>query len=234
MGEEIPEDDRTMVTARAAEVSRGVVVVEDDADQRWLLEEAVRAVPGLQVARSTGRGVEALALVHEPGLKPSLVLLDLRLPDADGLDVLRTYRTAWPEASVLVVSALSDEKTVVQAIRRGARGYVLKDGTKDEIVTSLQQVLGGHYAISPAVARHLVAQLQVEPPAAAQDEDALTARELEVLERIARGASYKEVAAQMGVQQSTVEAHIKNLYRKLEVHSKVQAILEAKARGYLA
>ncbi|MEN9797466.1 MAG: hypothetical protein RL653_1162 [Pseudomonadota bacterium] len=221
------------MNAAATESMKKVLVVDDDADQRGLLEDAVRAVPGLSLTPSAEVGREALRRAEGGEPAPDLVLLDVRLPDVDGLDVLRTLRSAWPTSAILVASVMDDERTVVEAIRRGARGYLLKDGSLEEIVHALHGVLDGHYAISPAVARHLVSQMKVEPRAAPEGEP-LTARELEVLELISHGDTYKEVAAKLEVQLCTVEAHIKNLYRKLESHSKVQAIRTAKARGYLA
>jgi DNA-binding NarL/FixJ family response regulator len=133
---------------------------------------------------------------------------------------------------VLVTSVLSDEEHVVTALREGARGYVLKDASTANLATAIEQVLAGHAPISPAVARHLIRQLR-ERSAPHHDAPRLTPRERDLLEELAVGRSYAEAADRLGVTVSTIETHIRNLYKKLEAHSKTQAIAKARTWGIL-
>jgi DNA-binding NarL/FixJ family response regulator len=175
---------------------------------------------------------DAEALIARRRHGPALLVVDLHLPDGSGLDVLRAARRAWPTTAVLVTSVLSDEANVVGALREGARGYVLKDASRDQLADAVAQVLRGHAPLSPAVARHLIRQLQGR---AAPDDDAprLTPRERDLLEELAVGRSYAEAAERLGVTVSTIETHIRNLYKKLEAHSKTQAIAKARTWGIL-
>jgi DNA-binding NarL/FixJ family response regulator len=207
------------------------IVVEDDDEQRRALVEAATRV-GLTVELSTGLGADVVRHA-QTAAAPMLVLLDLRLADGDGIKVLKELRRSWPKTAFVVVSALTDELTVIDAIRHGARGYLLKDGSLATLTADLRRVVQGHTPISPAVARHLVAQLQLPTPSV-EDGPPLSGRELEILRAIAAGLSYKEIADKLAVKRSTVEAHIKNLYRKLASHSKVQAISRGKELGYLS
>ena len=216
----------------SAVVPRAVIVVEDDPTHAAHLRSAVDAVAGLSVDATAATRGEAEALIARRRAGPALLVVDLHLPDGSGLDVVRAARRAWPGTAVLVTSVLSDEDNVVGALREGARGYVLKDASTEGLATAIEQVLAGHAPISPAVARHLIRQLQGRT---APDDDAprLTPRERDLLEELAIGRSYAEAAERLGVSVSTIETHIRNLYRKLEAHSKTQAIAKARTWGIL-
>lgn len=216
----------------SAEIPRAVVVVEDDPTHAAHLHSAVAAVDGLVVDGTVGTRAEAEAFIARRRNAPALLVVDLHLPDGNGLDVLRAARRAWPNTAVLVTSVLSDESSVVGALRDGARGYVLKDASRQELVDAIEQVLRGHAPISPAVARHLIRQLHGRT---APDDDAprLTPRERDLLEELALGRSYAEAAERLSVSTSTIETHIRNLYKKLEAHSKTQAIAKARTWGIL-
>jgi DNA-binding NarL/FixJ family response regulator len=215
-----------------AEAPRAVVVVEDDPAHAAHLQRAVAAVAGLWVEATVGTLGEAAALIAQRRDAPALLVVDLHLPDGSGVDVLRAARRSWPTTAVLVTSVLSDEAHVVSALREGARGYVLKDASVEQLVDAIGQVLRGHAPISPAVARHLIRQLQGR---STPDDDAprLTPRERDLLEQLAIGRSYAEAAERLGVSVSTIETHIRNLYKKLEAHSKTQAIARARTWGIL-
>jgi DNA-binding NarL/FixJ family response regulator len=216
----------------SAEPPRGVVVVEDNATHAAHLHNAVAAVDSLCVDATTATLVDAAALIARRRHAPALLVVDLHLPDGSGLDVLRAARRAWPTPAVLVTSVMSDEDNVVTALREGARGYVLKDASIEQLVDAIEQVLRGHAPISPAVARHLIRQLHGRT---APDDDAprLTPHERDLLEELAVGRSYAEAAERLGVSVSTIETHIRNLYKKLEAHSKTQAIAKARTWGIL-
>jgi len=212
-----------------------VLLVEDDVVHGAHLSEAVARVPGAAVT-SWLKCVDELRarLADAATPPPNLVLLDLGLPGGSGIPVVREVRERWPSVTVLVVSVLADERSVVESIRNGSSGYIVKDGDGLAVTRAIANVLAGQFPISPAVARHLIANLS--PRAATKvrrGEAELTDREQELLRHIAEGLSYAEAAEALGVAHSTVESHIRNLYRKLEAHSKSEAVSQARARGLL-
>lgn len=213
-----------------------VLLVEDDAVHGAHITEAVQRVPGAQMTgwlREGGLLRQALAVPQAKA--PSIVLLDLGLPDASGLELIPEVRDHWPDTKVLVLSVMTDERNVVEAIRRGADGYVVKDGNSHAISESIQAALAGQAPISPAVARYLLQYVRRQARPIRPNEDApnLTRREVDILNKISEGLSYQETADALEVSRSTVEVHIRNLYKKLEAHSKTQALVSARRHGLL-
>jgi DNA-binding NarL/FixJ family response regulator len=213
------------------------VVIEDEAVHARWLAACVAAMPGLSAPLMADSVDAALLLLRRwAGAPPRLVLLDLSLGGLDGLQVLAPLRAAWPQAAVMVVSQRSDENSVLRALRGGARGYLVKDGDTEAARHAMASVLSGQVLLSPAVARHLINLHDAAAPAASAagaPAPRLSAREHEVLECIARGLSYDEVAAELALSRSTVETHVRNLYRKLEANSKVSAVRRAGLLGLL-
>lgn len=177
-------------------------------------------------------GTEALALLEAPQVRLDLVLVDLGLPDISGIEVIQAARRRFGDIPIMVISVISAERTVLAAIRAGARGYILKGESEESISNAIQDVLRGNYPISPALARSLFklagAPLEKEP-----DAFNLSPRELETLQFIAKGNSYEEVATLMGIALSTVQSNIRSLYRKLEVRSQMQAVSKARDAGLI-
>lgn len=231
-----------------------VVVVEDNHQHREFLESCVQAHPGLSLAGafSTLAPARAWFEAHEA----DLLLIDLGLPDGSGLTLMREVHARWPACDMLVVSMFGDEENVVASIEAGAVGYVHKDDEAADIARTLLAVKQGASPISPMIARHLLRRMQPSHgpsaalPAGAQagaspvdepvgekaDTDApvvLSRREQEVLEFIARGFSYAEIARQQGITVHTVQTYIKKLYGKLAVHSRSEAVFEAHRLGLL-
>jgi len=210
-----------------------ILLVEDNPAFESLIGRVVarmRPPPALSCCR-TGTG--ALAWISDPRSRLDLALVDLGLPDMSGVDVIRAIRHRFEEVPILVVSVMSSERNVLEAIRAGARGYVLKDDSEETLAHAIGQVLQGNYPITPALARHLFRLAEGGPSTGPDDAAGLSPKEIELLRLIARGCSYSEASERMGIAVSTVQFHIRNLYRKLEVNSRLQAVAKARDHGLL-
>ncbi|MBL8323428.1 MAG: response regulator transcription factor [Rubrivivax sp.] len=212
-----------------------VLLLEDDPATRERLAGIVRGSPGLELAAAFGDLKSALAWLaaHEP---PQVLLVDLQLPDGSGIDLIRAARRIAPAAEAMVISVFGDEAHVVTAIEAGATGYLLKDASGEEIAMAIARLLAGEAPISSAIARHLLRRFRAAPapvPAAPPAASPLTPRETEVLQLIAKGLSYQRIAAALGMSPNTVTTHIKQIYRKLAVNSRGEAVFEAAQMGLL-
>lgn len=229
-----------------------VLVVEDDPHMRDFFADCVRRCEQLALVASTGTVAEARAVLDRAEQTVIDVLLtDLGLPDGSGLDVIRHALQRHPECEALVISMFGDEDNVLASIEAGALGYIHKDAAPDDIAHTILEMKAGASPISPMIARRVLSKyLALKPPALAPpavtakvapksnltgtDANTLSRREQEVLELIARGYSYADIAHQKYVSVHTVQSHIKSLYAKLAVHSKGEAVFEATRLGLLA
>ena len=206
-------------------------LVEDDPHVRDGIARALDTQPGWQLQAVASSLAQAAQL---PFAEFDLLLLDIGLPDGSGLRLLPQLP---PRLPVLVVSALGDEATVVQALERGASGYLLKEARAQELIASIQAVLDGGAPISPGGAAHLLRRMRQprapEPDPRAPALDQLTAREAEVLRILTRGYSYEETARLLGISRHTVGQHIKQIYAKLAVSSRSQAVYQAIQAGWM-
>ena len=212
--------------------TRRIAVVEDDLNLRDHFIEIISGADDLDLAGAAGSITSARDLIR---LKPDLFLLDIGLPDGSGLDLVAPIRAATA-ARVLIVTSFGDRETVVAATLAGADGYLLKDSDPSEILDGIRATLDGGAPISAAAAVYLLERLRKEPnlvEAAVAEEDGLSAREVELLNLFARGLSYKEAAAQMGISPLTVGNYVKTIYSKLAVHSRSEAVYEALKTGQL-
>lgn len=201
-----------------------VLVVEDDREVREELAHTIAGAEDFSVTAALGSSREVFAALDR-GLVFEAALIDLGLPDGSGLALLPALRRARPSASLLVLTIFDDERSVVGAIRAGADGYLLKDARPEEIVSSLRQVRSGAAPVASRAARHLLPIVQRGAGASSREPGAptLTPRELEVLSLLARGCSYAETAAALGVQIGTIQTHVKSIYERLGVSSKAEA-----------
>jgi DNA-binding NarL/FixJ family response regulator len=208
-----------------------VLIVEDDPPTRKRLEAAVSAIPGLSVAGSTGSVGEARAALRTP---PDVLLVDLGLPDGNGVELIREAQRTHARIRSMVITVFADEQHVMEAIKAGAQGYLLKDGSTEYIGRSIGELLAGGSPISPSIARYLLRSFQESAEPAEKDEaPLLTARELEILTLVAKGFSVSEVAELLSIADRTVTTHVQHIYRKLEVTSRSQAIYEAVNLGLI-
>lgn len=209
-----------------------VLIVEDRPQTAEQLRREIAACRDLRTtapADCVAAGLDALER-----LRPRIVLTDLGLPDGSGLEIVRAVARADWDCESIVVSVFGEESRVVEAIRSGARGYVLKFEALDRAVEVVRTVLNGGSPISPQVARHLLNLVEkpaASPGAATQGE--LTPREREILSLVARGYKREEVAGRLDISVSTVGSHINAIYRKLEVRSNIEAVAIAGRLGLL-
>lgn len=226
-----------------------VLIVEDDVLTRDFFAASVARHPELALAAAVGSVADAKAALDDASLKLDAMLVDLNLPDGSGLEVIAHAREHRPECESLVISVFGDEDNVLASIEAGALGYIHKDALPADIASVILEMKAGASPISPMIARRVLTRLTQRTPAPASEPASntplapapetgertpLTAREQEALELIARGFSYAEIARLWSVSKHTVQSHIKNLYTKLQVHSKTAAVHEASLRGLLA
>lgn len=195
-----------------------VVLADDHALVREGLRHVLDAEPGIEVVAEAANGVDAvrLALEHHP----DVVLLDITMPEENGLRAAARLREQLPEAKILMLSMHDNAEYVREGMRIGTHGYILKDSAGEELRAAIRAVHAGGTFFSPAVVRRLTSspEAPVAPPAHAQLAQ-LTPRERDVLQGIVAGHTNKAIAAQLGISRRTVEAHRESLMRKLEIHS---------------
>lgn len=217
--------------AAAAPVRRfQVVLVEDDPDTRYYLAQAIRDQVGLELLADCP-DLQSARVVLAAGA-PDVLLTDLALPDGDGVDLIREFKRADPRCECMVISVFGSEARVVAAIEAGATGYLLKDEPVERVGEAILSLVQGGSPMSPGIARHILNRLNPAAPSSQQPVN-LTDRELAVLSALARGFTYSEIAAQLGLSTHTVATHIKNIYRKLEVSSRAEAVFEACQMGII-
>ena len=211
-------------------------------DQRVIREGLVMLLgllPDVEVVGTAANGEEALALADE--LRPDVVLMDLRMPRVDGVEATRRLRASHPEIKVVVLTTYADDRSVIDALRAGALGYLTKDAGADEIRQALQRVASGQASLDPAVQMHLVEAIATtataattdatSAPAASQLPDGLTPREVEVLGLIGAGLSNTEIAAQLFVSEATVKSHVNHMLPKIGARDRAQAVGYAYRHG---
>ncbi|MDI3512213.1 LuxR C-terminal-related transcriptional regulator [Hydrogenophaga sp.] len=215
-------------------VEARIYLIEDDPTILSFVTQALDGRPGWQLVGHAGSVVQALQMAPVSGA--NVFLVDLGLPDGRGEDLLRQLARACPDAELLVFTVFGEESRLLEALQSGATGYVLKGCTHDELLSAIDQILAGGAPISPILARLLLRQFRPEVPDAsitASPEHQLSERETEVLKLVAQGYVNKEIATRLSISPATVGTHIKNLYRKLSVHSRVQVLRAAQERGLL-
>lgn len=210
-----------------------ILIVDDDPAVRQRLARVAAQVAPQARSAAAGSLAEARALMAQGRF--DLALLDVGLPDGSGLELLPWMQQHAPEVEAVVVSSLGDDATVLQALRGGAVGYLLKNGSDVELQLSLASLQRGGAPIDPVIARRILvlmgAKIDAPPPQAGTAE--LSERELGVLGLVAQGLSNREIASSLGLSINTVECHAKNIYRKLAVRSRAAAVYSARTQGLL-
>jgi DNA-binding NarL/FixJ family response regulator len=190
--------------------------------------------PDLEVIGEAATGREAVALSSQ--LQPDLVLMDIRMPDLDGLMATRAIKQELPRTSILIVTLSEDPDYLLEALRVGAAGFVLKDASRREVVAAVRQVLSGESPLDPKLAAQLIRRLAGQTPPKlepAKHGDNLTQRELEVLRLVAEGKTNHDIAQALFVSVGTVKVHVERIIDKLGVSDRTQAAVRAVELGYL-
>lgn len=214
-------------------MSYTVLVVEDDDETRGYIADALGGEAGPYVVTTAATFAQSVELLErEP---PDVLLVDLGLPDGNGLELIQRSRRLSADTLALVISVFGDESSVIRAIEAGARGYLLKSEAPEDLRLCVHQLLAGGAPISPGIAAHVLRRFREPAPVPEDGDEAsdLTTRERQVLQLMVQGLTYKEAADTLGISRNTVASHIKHIYRKLEVDSRGEAVFEALSRGIL-
>ena len=211
-----------------------ILLVEDQLLVRSGLKILLDREPDLRIVAEAGDGEEAVRLSAE--LKPDLVLMDIRLPELDGVEAIRRIKKNDGGVEVLVLTAFDDDEVVFEAIQAGASGYILKDITPENLVRAIRAVRAGMSTVHPGVARKLLDRISSMSRRRSQGggrlhSHGLTSREVEILVGIANGASPRELASKLFVSESTIKSHLRTIYRKIGVRDRSQAVAHAIRKG---
>jgi DNA-binding NarL/FixJ family response regulator len=199
-----------------------VAVVEDDPILCDALVDLLHAEPGFGLTALYKDAEQAMEQL--PGGPPDVVIMDIGLPGLNGIECVRDLAPSLAHTQFLMYTTHDDDERVFEALRAGANGYILKSSSPDEIITAVKELVAGGAPMSTAVARRVVEHMRPKAPPIQNTEARLSAREQEVLEQLAQGLLYKEIAAQLGISESTVRQHIHRIYEKLHVTNRTEAL----------
>jgi len=218
-----------------------VMVVEDQPQILKSLIKLLNESPEVEVIASALSGESALAELTK--VRPDVILQDLGLPRMSGIEVTREVKTRWPGIEVLVFTVFDEEEKVIQAVKAGASGYLLKGASASKVVEAIREVHAGGSVIQPSLARRLLRHFHVPedpkagPPAPPLREEPptrpLTPREIEILRLIAKGLSNNEAAHVLDLSRATVRTHLEHIYEKLDVTNRVEAVTEGLRKGII-
>jgi two-component system NarL family response regulator len=208
-----------------------VAIVEDQKKTLNSLSILLNKAESIDVVDTFTSGEEAIEGI--PGIKPDVALIDLGLPGISGIEVIRKLKELLPSLEMLVLTVYEDKKHLFSALKAGASGYLLKDSTSEEIIEAIKEIHNGGSPMSPRVARYVIEFFHETESKGDTENSILTEREKEILSGIADGLTAKRLAERLFISSHTVRTHIKNIYEKLHVHSKIEAVMKAKEVGML-
>jgi DNA-binding NarL/FixJ family response regulator len=205
-----------------------VLIADDQTLFRVGLARLLEEDPRVQIVGQAGDGAEAVKLAGS--LKPDVVLMDLKMPNLDGIEATRQIATSYPGVKVLLLTTFEADNHVIQALKAGASGYILKDSKPDSIVSSLLAVMAGERVMASAVANRVLEML-TGTTTPKEFYDGLTGREIEILKLLAGGMANKQIAYKLKISEKTVRNHVSNMYEKLNIYDRSQAVLYAVRKG---
>ena len=211
-----------------------VLIADDHALFREGVNAILKSVPDIELVGEAGTGQEALTLASD--LQPDVILMDIQMPDLNGVDVTERILRTRPDAGIIILTMLEDDDSLFSAIRAGARGYVLKGADKAEMLKSIRAVAEGEALFGPAIATRLLNLFhdgpslpQKDPPSTLFPE--LTDREREILAYVARGDTNSKIAEQLSISLKTVRNHVSSIFNKLQVTNRAQAAIRGRDAG---
>jgi DNA-binding NarL/FixJ family response regulator len=208
-----------------------VLLVDDDDLMRAGLRSVLASDEAIEVVGEAGDGRAALAAIRDLG--PDVVLMDIRMPDLDGISATREALAVSPEIKVVVLTTFEQDDYIFDALSAGASGFLLKRTKPEELIGGIHTVANGDSLLSPSVTRRVIDRMATRPAPVVSSRrlERLTPRELEVLELLARGLSNREIADQFVIEESTVKTHVKRILMKLALRDRVQAVIFAYENG---
>jgi two-component system NarL family response regulator len=224
------EHDGTSELGRRSEPIR-TLIVDDHALFRRGLEIVLVTESDIEVVGQAGDGAEAVDKASE--FLPDVVLMDVRMPRSSGIEACRAIKDAAPSAKIIILTMSDEEEDLFEAIRAGASGYLLKDISLDEVAEAVRAVHGGQSLISPSMAGKLLtefvtlAKRDTEEPPQQVPAPKLTDREMQVLKLVARGMNNRDIAKELFISDNTVKNHVRNILEKLQIHSRMEAVMVA-------
>lgn len=209
-----------------------VVLADDHTFVRRAIRQALESAEDIKVLGEASDGNMALQLVEEH--KPDIALLDIQMPGQSGVEVTRQIKAHFPNVRILILTAFDDDPYVFAVLQAGADGYLLKTLDVDDLIRAVRAVHRGESALSPEITEMVLKQLKSGRPAGATKQiEGLTARELEVLRLVADGLTNKSIGVQLGINDRTVRGHLANVFGKLGVASRTEAVTEALKKGWI-
>jgi DNA-binding NarL/FixJ family response regulator len=209
-----------------------VLIADDDDLMRAGLVELLSGEPGIEIVGEASTGRQAVGRARR--LRPEVVLMDVRMPDLDGIEATGELARAVPDTKVLILTTFEQDDYVFGALRAGASGFLLKRARPEELIAAVHTIARGDSLLSPSVTRLVIDRMAQQPLpelAAEAKLDELTRRERQVLELVARGLSNREIAAELFVEESTVRTHVKRIQMKLDLRDRVQIVIFAYETG---
>lgn len=206
-----------------------ILIVDDHTLFRTGVRKMLEAEEDMRVVGEAATGVEALEQAR--ALMPDVILMDIKMPDLDGVQAARTLHREMPHVGIIFVTMFEDDEFIFKGLQAGGRGYILKDADPDTMLRAIRAVAHGESLLGSTVAQKVMRQFSALPGKQAPLVDDLTPRELEVLKLIAEGRSNSEIAEELVISEKTVKNHINNIFSKLHVYDRSQAMLYAIRKG---
>lgn len=207
-----------------------VVIADDHAIVRAGLRMLLQSEPTLELAGEATGGYEAIELVNK--INPDILVLDLSMPDLDGIAVTKKLKPLYPDLRILILTVHEDEALLREALKNGASGYILKRAAEVELISAIHIITRGDLYVDPAMLRSLLSEKK-STPSRRQSVESLTQRELDVLKLIVQGYTNRQVGEELNISFRTVEGHRANLSEKLGLHSRVELVRYARDHGLI-
>jgi two-component system response regulator NreC len=208
-----------------------VLIADDHAIVRAGLRTLIHSEPTMELAGEASGGYETIDLVEKT--QPDVLVIDLSMPDLDGIAVTRQIKPRFPNVHILILTIHEDQALLREAIKAGASGYILKHAAESELIAAIQRILRGDLYVDPAMVRLLLQEPAASPAAPPQSPEALTPREIEVLKLIVQGYTNRQIGEELHISFRTAESHRASLSEKLGLHSRVELVRYAREHGLI-